>query len=305
MAMRRSRDPVLALQARLTERDKTLLGWLYDHQLLTTPQIAHALFPSLDFAQKRLLKLLHAELIDRFRPLRYGGGSYPWHYLLTHLGMEHVTSARGEERPRREAATARRRRLINSRLIGHLLGVNQFFLDLAGHARLRGGELQTWLSAQQCTQPDAFGVIAIPRIRPDGHGVWSEAGVRVPFYLEWDSGTELLTVLVGKLDSYRRHVHDQLPRWPVLLSLHSATRERNLHDRLAQAGAPAVVATSSRDYLTTHQLSPADQVWLAHGAGEIGRLRLAELADLATDPPPDVLRQRRERRPPRQLSTYG
>jgi hypothetical protein len=305
MAMRRSRDPVLALQARLTDRDNTLLGWLYDHQLLTTPQIAHALFPSLDFAQKRLLKLLHAELIDRFRPLRYGGGSYPWHYLLTYLGMEHVAAARGEERPRREAATARRRRLINSRLIDHLLGVNQFFVDLTGDARLHGGELQTWLSAQQCTQPDAFGVLAISRIRPDGHGVWSEAGVRVPFYLEWDSGTEPLTVLVGKLDSYRRQIRDQLPRWPVLLSLHSATRERNLHHRLAESGSSTVVATISRDQLATHQLSPADQVWRVHGTGTIGRLRLAELADVADDPPPDVLRQRRERRRPRHLSTYG
>jgi hypothetical protein len=70
-------DLVLALRARLTDRDRTLLGWLYDHQLLTTPQIAHALVPSLDFAQKRLLRLLDTGLIDRFRPLRYGGRSYP------------------------------------------------------------------------------------------------------------------------------------------------------------------------------------------------------------------------------------
>ena len=75
--MRSSNDPILAVQSRLTHRDHTLLSWLYDHQLLTTPQIAHALFPSLDFAQKRLLKLLDTKLIDRFRPLRYGGGSYP------------------------------------------------------------------------------------------------------------------------------------------------------------------------------------------------------------------------------------
>jgi hypothetical protein len=40
------------MQARLTERDLTLMGWLGDHGVLTTDQIAHALYPSLDFAQR-------------------------------------------------------------------------------------------------------------------------------------------------------------------------------------------------------------------------------------------------------------
>jgi hypothetical protein len=46
-----------------------------------------------------------------------------------------------------------------------------------------------------------------------------------------------------------------------------------------------VVATSSRDQPTGQQ-SPADQVWLVHGGGTIGRQRLAGLAHLAADPPP-------------------
>jgi hypothetical protein len=39
-------DVVLGLQARLTDRGETLLGWLADHHVLTTPQITHALFGS-------------------------------------------------------------------------------------------------------------------------------------------------------------------------------------------------------------------------------------------------------------------
>ena len=42
-------DPVLRVQSQLTDRDRVLLGWLYDHGVLTSFQIAHALFPSLDF----------------------------------------------------------------------------------------------------------------------------------------------------------------------------------------------------------------------------------------------------------------
>lgn len=294
-AIRRSRDLVLALQPRLTDRDRTLLGWLYDHQLLTTAQIAHALFPSLDFAQKRLLKLLDAGLLDRFRPLRPGGGSYPWHYLLAQPGLELVAAARGDELPRRDAALARRRSLTRTRLLAHLLGVNQFFIDLAGHARLHpdtGAGLDRWLSARQCQTWGAFGPTLMTRVRPDGHGVWRERGEIVPFYLEYDTGTETLEELASvKIARYREDVDGYRPRWPVLVSLHSAVRERHLHQRLATANRrlPLAVATYARDHAAVTGQSPADQVWLVHGADRIGRLRLAELATAAEDPGPEEL----------------
>jgi hypothetical protein len=61
----------------LTARDRVLLGWLYDHGVLTSFQFAHALFLSLDFCQRRLRTLHRLKLVARFRPLRPGGGSYP------------------------------------------------------------------------------------------------------------------------------------------------------------------------------------------------------------------------------------
>jgi predicted transcriptional regulator len=70
---------LLKAQASLTRRDLRLLGWLYDHGVLTTDQIAAALFPSLDFAQRRLLKLTQLTVLARFRPQRWDGGSYPYH----------------------------------------------------------------------------------------------------------------------------------------------------------------------------------------------------------------------------------
>ena len=39
---------------------------LTDHGVFTTPQLAHALFPSLDFAQHRLARLTALRVVDRF-----------------------------------------------------------------------------------------------------------------------------------------------------------------------------------------------------------------------------------------------
>ena len=69
--MRRSDDALLRVQASLTNRDMILLDWLYDHAVLTTDQIATALFPSLDFAHRRLLRLTRLGVVDRFRPQRW------------------------------------------------------------------------------------------------------------------------------------------------------------------------------------------------------------------------------------------
>ena len=168
-------DAVLGLQARLTDRDETLLGWLADHHVLTTPQITRALFGSTGFAQRRLLTLHRAGLIDRFRPLRPGGGAYPWHYVLAHLGALHVAAVRDQSPPRPAATADRIRRIATSRTLDHRLGVNGFFTDLAGHARTHPGtRLERWWSEAQCAAPGAFAPGLISPIRPDGHGIWTE-----------------------------------------------------------------------------------------------------------------------------------
>jgi len=41
-----------------------------------------------------------------------------------------------------------------------------------------------------------------PQVRPDGRGSFTEDHRRTPFYLEYDTGTESLRVLVAKLDAY-------------------------------------------------------------------------------------------------------
>ena len=110
----RGPDRVLAVLRQLTSSDRVLLELLYDHQVLTTDQISVALLPNLDIAQHRLVKLVGLELVERFRPLRGDGGSYPFRYTIGRLGAEHVAARRGEEPPRRDRLVAAQRRLATS-----------------------------------------------------------------------------------------------------------------------------------------------------------------------------------------------
>src|SRR3954469_7595003 len=93
-------DPVLRIQQSLTVRDHTILAWLYDHQVLTTDQIAHAQFPSLDSAQTRLRQLLGYGAVTRFRPQRPDGGSSSSRWVADHLGYDIVAAQRGDKPPR-------------------------------------------------------------------------------------------------------------------------------------------------------------------------------------------------------------
>jgi hypothetical protein len=280
-------EPVLRIQSHLTTRDHVLLGWLADHGVLTSFQIAHALFPSLDFAQERLRKLTNLKVLARFRPQKPDGGSYPYHYLLDQLGTDVVAAQRGEPVPRRDQARLRRWHLTNRANLPHLLGTNQFFTDLAGYARIHpDASLDRWWPASRCQQMGAFRdpdeddvqILAYrATIRPDGHGIWTEAGRRVRFFLEFDNNTMQLARLVEKVFGYQDLARVYNKVWPVLFSLHSATRERHLHEQLSDAGIWYPVATVARDEPARPGRSPAEAVWWLHHDGG-GPLRLADLA---------------------------
>ncbi len=274
MAARTTADQVLRVQHHLTGRDWRLLGWLYDHDVLTSFQIAHALFPSLNYAQRRLTELTGLGLVERFRPLRMQGGSYPYHYALAHLGTEVVAASRKEEPPRRAVSKTRLHRIATSRNLDHRLGINQFFTDLAGHERQHGGRLLLWLPDKKLRGFSPPGVNAYLIVLADALGIWQENDRAVAFYLEHDTGTEALTVLVDKLDGYDGWELRGGPAWPALFWLHSTVREAHLHQRLTKARPKVPVATAARDRIEGQ--SPADAVWHLHGStGPL--LRLAEL----------------------------
>jgi hypothetical protein len=96
---------------------------------------------------------------------------------------------------------------VESPKLRHQLGVNDFFVALAGYARRRGWPhvnqpdgigLVTWWSETQATSPYAS-------VRPDGYGRWAENGRLVGFYLEYDTGTETLATVARKLNRYVGH----------------------------------------------------------------------------------------------------
>jgi hypothetical protein len=278
-------DPVLRVQSQLTARDRALLSWLYDHGVLTTFQVGNALFPSLDFCQRRLRTLYQLRLIARFRPQRADGGSYPYHWVIDQLGAEVVAAGRDQRPPRRDHARAERRRWTSTRSLAHRLGVNQFFTDLAGHARIHPRtELRQWLPEAACRDVAAFAGPDVPpmarayppRIRPDGFGVWAENGRQVAFFLEYDTGTEPLAVLTDKLSGYHALFHAVGRAWPVLFWLHSTARERHLRFRLNDLPTMAPAVTGARDDPTAITRGPAGPVCAAAGADR--RLSLIDLA---------------------------
>jgi hypothetical protein len=273
--MRTTTDHVLKVQHQLTERDWRLLGWLYDHAVLTSFQIAHALFPSLNYAQRRLTQLTGLGLVERFRPFRLEGGSHPYHYALARTGALIIAATRGDEPPRRAASTTRLHRIATSRNLDHRLGINQFFTDLAGHERTHPGTaLRHWWPDTRLASFTPPGTYTIATIRADALGVWTEHDRTVAWYLEHDTGTEALPVLIDKLTGYRTLINRGGPTWPVLFWLHSRAREAHLHHRLAEAKPTVPVATAARD--RTDGRSPAEAIWHLHGAAA-PLLRLAEL----------------------------
>jgi Replication-relaxation len=113
--------------------------------------------------------------------------------------------------------------------------------------------------------------------RPDGHGLWTEGDRSVPFFLEFDLGSERLEVLTDKVIRYSLLAAMTHWRYPVLFWLPSARRELNLHNLITSTGKPrAVIATAAADLAaqTVHTL--ADAVWWRYG-NDGGRLRLSQL----------------------------
>jgi hypothetical protein len=277
------RTPITTLKE-LTRRDLLLLKVLHEHQVLTADQIARLSFPSLDRAQQRLRQLADRGVLDRFRA-GIRPGSQSWRYTLGPIGAAIIAAERGRPAPRPAAHAERVLRLARSPRLEHLLGVNEFFIALAHHARHDPSlSLRWWLNEHRATD------LCTGLARPDGFGTWSEqqpTGVReISFFLEYDTGTEPLRRLIDKLPGYAEARLGEGPDHPVLFWLPSPQRERHLHDLLSQTGPPVPVATATPTARadatagpsTDH--SPADRVWSIPGTNT-----RRHLIDLANDRP--------------------
>ncbi len=267
MLMTRSHRSIglLAIYPHLTDRDLTLLQLLHDHQVLTTDQITRLLFGNERTCQVRLKQLERLGLLTRFRFHRPAGGSYRYRWLLDHHGHRFTAARAGEPEPTPKASAARITALTASPRLNHQLTVNEFFVRLAEHARRhRHTRLDRWWSEKYTTRQ--FHKIVL---QPDGHGLWTVGEHTTGFWLEADTGSEPLTRVMSKLDTYRKVGYVGGPRYPVLFWLASPIREEHLHRllRVQDSGVVTATATSPGD--------PAEAVWLP-GDGH-RRVRVDEL----------------------------
>ncbi|MFB9414957.1 replication-relaxation family protein [Dactylosporangium matsuzakiense] len=250
---------------RIVPRDRALLGLLAEHYLLSTTQIAAAFFDSRRVAQRRLTTLHRLGIVHRFAYPNAEHTAVPYLYTLGPVGLQLHPDAytdpdgRHPKAPRSSIELARR--IAASATAAHLLGVNQFFIDLIAAARRHpalagtggggaaGARLVRWWSEQHATD-----VYASSGIRPDGHGIWHAHDHTVGFFLEHDRGTEDLPRVVAKLRSYAR-LAEFGPRYPVLLWLPTPDREANVLRLLTGVRTPMPVATA------VHGPDPAGRIW--------------------------------------------
>jgi hypothetical protein len=205
---------------------------------------------------------------------------------------------RDEKRWLPQVRADRQLALERSPRLAHMTGRNWFFTTLAADAREHGGELREWLNeagaAARC-QAAAMrfdGQFLMPH--PDGAGTWAEDGRVTSFLLEYDTGSEHLPVLAGKLEGY--HVLAGNLAWhgqpcPVLLfCFGSPRREQAARRALAAAreSGSVRIATTALDPSVTSLAGP---VWLPLLTHEPGQVRLAALGAL-----PDPWQQYRDQR---------
>jgi hypothetical protein len=278
---------LLAHCDRLGPRDYTLALLLDEHRVLTGPQITAILFGSPFTCRNRLHVLRRIGFVDRFVPYR-PGVVMPVHWVAGPLAARYAALSQDKRPPSPKMLRERQDAIVATPQLGHLVGGNQFFVDLLAHARADpGARLLRWWSARHAST--AFG----GRVRPDGYGCWTDGNRQVSFLVEHDNNTETLGRLVAKLASYRRLRAEGGPGGPVLFWLPSAAREANLHQRLAGVSlGGVVVATAARDSVAQAGLGPADAVWRLVGNGR-RRVRLADLPSLTGDttglnPPPPM-----------------
>jgi hypothetical protein len=263
---RRVTSKVAASLQYLQPRDRLLLRLLSDHLVLTTGQITTLLFGSTRLAQRRLLRLYQLGWLDRFRHAQEAGGSQPWRWTLGPLGMTLQAVTEGGPTPSERSIRDRLTRLAGSPTLAHRLGVNQFFVDLIAHSHMHhGSRLLRWLPEQRAAALLRQAVI------PDGHGIWHTSGHTSAWFLEHDTGSEDLPRLVAKIAGYDKAARTGAPAYPVLLWLHSRTREHNLHRLLSGLTARCPVATATRAAAG----GPAGRVWWPLGGGR--RLHLPQL----------------------------
>jgi hypothetical protein len=243
-----------AAATQLTDRDRYQCRLLFEHDVLTTPQIGQIVFSGERRTRQRLALLSSLSILESVRP-RPTTGSFPQHWLLGPLGARAVAADTGlpVETVNRRRSTARS--LILGQRCAHQVGTNGVFTALlaAGRSANPSGRLDVWWSARRCAAEYGY------HVRPDGYGEWTPAsGGTVRFLLEYDAGTERLHRLAGKLDGYAGLAAAAGRNTLVLFTFPTARREHGARTVLAAAARKLDVPVAT----AIHADDPAGPAWL-------------------------------------------
>lgn len=266
---------------RATPRDRWLLRMLTEHQVLTAPQICALAFTGVRVANKRLVALTQLGLLDRFRLPRAAHGNTPWHYLLGPGGAQLIAAERGITPTQLGYQRARQLAHAARPDLPHTTGCHDTLTALAARGRTpAAGQLAVWWSARSAAT--VWGDL----IRPDAYALWQDpdcggAPGECAFFYEYDTGTESITQLLGKLPGYRRLRDQQDGSFPILIHLPTPAREQRLHQQLAADPPGVPVATTSAAATEPGSGAALDApVWLPAAAAH--RHPLAALPDVFT-----------------------
>ncbi|WP_327393156.1 replication-relaxation family protein [Streptomyces sp. NBC_01186] len=264
-----ARVPLAALASRLTPRDQWLVRMVHEHRVLTTGQIHRLAFSARRRAQRRLLVLHQLGLLDSFRPLTTYGSS-PEHYTLGPAGAA-LLAAHADCPPKalgwRPTHTAR---IAFSPSLGHDLATNDLLVRLAAHRRTHQAGLTLWLSASSCER--RWGDL----VHPDAYAHWSDGDQTLPFFLEYDTGSQNLARVEAKLDAYAHFTTTTRDRPALLLHTRTASREHAIRQRLTNTARQheLFLATASADLTADTPWGP----WWLPAHPPALRLTLTELA---------------------------
>ncbi|AZM48791.1 hypothetical protein DMB38_26125 [Streptomyces sp. WAC 06738] len=262
---------IAALSRVLTARDLWLARMLNEHRVLTTHQIASLAYTSLRAAQRRLRTLHHHGVLDSFRPLTQTG-SAPEHYTLGPAGAAVLAAHAGCDLADLGWRPSHTGRIAYSPWLGHDLGVNELLVRLAARSRTTAGTgLPLWLSERSCAR--RWGDI----VRPDAYAHYGAGDLVLPFFLEYDTGSQPLSRVEAKLTGYAAFTTTANARPALLIHTRTASRDQALRRRLT---APAReldlnIATSSADFTTTEPWGPW---WSPLAPGDTRRTTLTHLA---------------------------
>lgn len=262
---------VAALTRILTSRDLWLARMLHEHRVLTTHQITALAYTSLRSAQRRLRTLHQHALLDSFRPLTQTG-SAPEHYTLGPAGAAVLAAHAGCDLAALGWRPSHTGRIAYSPSLGHDLGVNEVLTLLAAHAHTTpGAGLAMWLSERSCAR--RWGDI----VRPDAYAHWREGGHVLPFFLEYDTGSQDLSRVEAKLVGYAAFGSATNTRPALLILTRTQSRDQAIRRRLATPARELglSVATSSADFTTS---SPWGPWWSPLDPGDTRRTTLTHLA---------------------------